>query len=155
MQIRPAFRVLLVTGLATAAAGPTVVSGFESTTPGQAAKRTAWEQVYTAEQAARGQQSYETQCQSCHLETLRGDGYAPALAGSDFSIAWTGRSVGDLFGSIATAMPPEDPGVLSPQVYVDIVAYLLQRNHMAAGDAELLPDAESLQEISITERPEG
>ena len=131
-----------------------VVSGFESTTPGQAAKKTAWKQVYTEEQAGRGQLSYETECESCHLENLRGDGYAPALAGLDFSIGWTGLSLGDLFSSIATTMPQGDPGSLSAQVYIDIVAYLLKKNHMAAGDVELLPDTEKLKEIFITARPE-
>ena len=152
--IRSELPVLVVVLLTPLAAGPKVVSGFE-TTPGQAAKETVWEQIYTEEQAVRGQRSYETECESCHLETLRGDGYAPALAGSDFSIGWTGLSVGDLFGSIAATMPQEDPGGLSAEVYIDIVAYLLSKNHMPAGDAELRPDTETLQRILITERPDS
>ncbi len=150
-----ALLVLVVTVLAALAAGPKIVSGFESTTPGQAAKKTVWEQIYTEEQAARGQRSYEMECESCHLENLRGDGYASALAGSDFSIGWTGLSVGDLFSSIATTMPQGDPGGLSAQAYIDIVAYLLEKNHITAGDAELLPDIDRLKEILITARPEG
>jgi mono/diheme cytochrome c family protein len=152
--IRSELPVLVVVLLTTLAAGPKVVSGFE-TTPGQAAKETVWGQIYTEEQAVRGRRSYETECESCHLENLRGDGYAPALAGSDFSIGWTGLSVGDLFGSIEATMPQEDPGGLSAEVYIDIVAYLLSKNHMPAGDAELQPDTEALQKILITERPEG
>ena len=152
--IRPELPVLAVVLLTTLAAGPKVVSGFE-TAPGQAAKATVWEQVYTEEQAVRGQRSYETECESCHLETLRGDGYAPALAGFDFSIGWTGLSVGDLFGSIEATMPLENPGGLSAEVYIDIVAYLLSKNHMPAGDAELQPDTKALQKILISERPEG
>ena len=155
MHIRLPFRVLVIAGLAALASGQHAVSGLERTPPGQASTKTVWDQVYTEEQATRGRRSYETQCESCHLENLRGDGYAPALGGLDFSVAWTGRTVGDLFDSIATTMPQEEPGSLTAQVYIDIVAYLLQKNHIAAGDAELLPDAERLQQISITEKREG
>ena len=146
--IRLELPVLVVVLLTTLAAGPKVVSGFE-TTPGQAAKETVWEQIYTEEQAVRGQRSYETECESCHLENLRGDGYAPALAGSDFSIGWTGLSVGDLFGSIEATMPQEDPGSLSAEVYIDIVAYLLSLNDYQMGSRELVSTAEALSAIPL------
>ncbi len=122
---------------------------------GHAASQTVWEGIFTAEQAARGQRSYEAECEACHLKNLRGDGYAPALAGPDFSIRWTTLSVGDLFDTIATTMPDGDPGGLSPQVYIDIVAYLLEKNHAASGDSELLPDAPGLREIVMTAKPPG
>ena len=121
----------------------------ESTTLSQAIEQTVWDGVFTSAQAARGGQNYQQECQSCHLENLRGDGYAPALAGPDFSIRWTTLSVGDVFDAMATTMPPNAPGSLNDQIYIDIVAYLLERNWMPSGDVELTPDAAVLQSIVI------
>ena len=134
----------------TSASGP---SAAELTASEQAVSQTVWDGVFTAEQAARGGQSYQQECEACHLENLRGDGYAPALAGPDFSIRWTTLSLGDVFDVMATTMPPEDPGSLSRQVYIDIVAYLLERNRMPSGDIELQSDAAALQSIVIAPVP--
>ena len=116
-------------------------------------KQTVWEGVFTAEQAARGRRSYRQECEACHLERLRGDGYAPALAGPDFSIRWTTLSVGDMFDTMATTVPPSATGSLSHQVYVDVVAYILERNRMPSGDVELPPDASALRRIVIAPTP--
>ena len=154
---------LISAALAEPAAVENGLSGFESINPkapftaSQGAKRTVWDRVFTEEQATRGQQSYYDECTACHLENLVGDGYAAALVGEDFSIRWNGLSVADLFTKIAQTMPQGDPGPgsLSPQVYIDIVAYLLKMNGIPAGDSELSPDAEELKEVLITDKPEG
>ena len=63
-----------------------------------------------------------------------------------------------MFDTMATTMPPSATGSLSRQVYIDIVAYVLERNRMPSGDVELQPDAAALQRIVIvptpTERPD-
>lgn len=130
--------------------GPSVT---ESTAQGQAVTRTVWDGVFTTEQAARGRQSYRQECEVCHLERLRGDGYAPALAGPDFWIRWTTLTVGDVFNAMTMTMPPDAPGSLSGQVYVDIVAYVLERNRTPVGDVELQPDAAALQGVVIAAAP--
>ena len=50
--------------------------------------------------------------------------------------------------AIRTTMPQGAPASLSPQAYVDIVAYMLQVNDYPAGDVEL-PTAESELEAII------
>ena len=54
-----------------------------------------------------------------------------------------------MFDAMVTTMPPSAPGSLSGQVYVDIVAYVLERNQIPAGDVELQPDAAALRSIII------
>ena len=46
-------------------------SAAESTALGQAVTQTVWKGVFTAEQAARGRQSYQQECEACHRENLR------------------------------------------------------------------------------------
>ncbi len=140
---------LLVAIVLSALTGASEPSAAGLTAPEQAVTQAVWEGIYTAEQAARGQQSYRQECEACHLERLRGDGYAPALAGPDFWIRWTTLTVGDMFDVMVTTMPPSAPGSLSGQVYVDIVAYVLERNQIPAGDIELQPDAVVLRSIII------
>ena len=138
--------VAIVLSALTGASGPLAA---ELIVPGQVVRQTVWDGVFTAEQAVRGRQSYRQECEACHLERLRGDGYAPALAGPDYWIRWTTLTVGDMFDAMVTTMPPSAPGSLSGQVYVDIVAYVLERNQIPAGDVELQPDAAALRSIII------
>src|SRR5438105_2071758 len=89
-------------------------------TPSRAAK----DGVYSAEQAARGQALYKDQCASCHGAAL-GGGNAPPLAGDAFIAIWAGP-LSDLVDKIQKTMPQNDPGKLSREQSVDVVAYLLQ-----------------------------
>ena len=47
-------------------------------------------------------------------------------------------------------MPAGAPGSLDDQTYIDIVAYILQFNGMAAGNQKLMPEVEALEKIVIT-----
>jgi hypothetical protein len=58
----------------------------------------------------------------------------------------------DMFNTIATTMPADGPGKLSPQVDADIVAYLLQVNKFPAGHDEIKPDGPLLKAIAIVPR---
>jgi len=118
-----------------------------------AQKRTVWDGVYTATEAERGATAYKATCAACHGADLRGDGTAPSLSGDDFSFQWSDTTVADLFNRIRKAMPPDRPDSLSPEVYRDVVAFLLQFNKIPAGQADLDPDPESLRQISITAAP--
>jgi hypothetical protein len=40
-----------------------------------------------------------------------------------------------MFGFMSSAMPPERPGRFSPEVYADLMAYILQQNGFAPGDS--------------------
>ena len=62
--------------------------------------------------------------------------------------------VGELSARIQKLMPPERPGSLPAQTYIDIVAFILQKNAFPAGDAELSTDPAALQILITPRRPE-
>ena len=128
----------------TAACVVTCVGNYDASAQG----RTTNDSVFTDEQATRGEDAYQQECAQCHLDDLLGDGIAPALIGAPFSFRWSELSVADMLVAIRTTMPQGAPASLSPQAYVDIVAYMLQVNDYPAGDVEL-PTAESELEAII------
>ena len=87
---------------------------------------------YTAEQATRGQRVFTAVCSTCHGRN--------EFTGPVFGFTWMADSVGDLFEHISTEMPQDDPGSLSTDEYVAVVAYLLRLNGRAAGERELPAD---------------
>ena len=100
---------------------------------------TVWDGVYTAPQAARGKSVYETQCGGCHAMDLSGNN-GPALKGTFFVEHWREDNVGSLFTRVRTTMPPRNAGSLTENMYLDIVAYVLQANGYPVGEAELKSD---------------
>jgi len=108
---------------------------------------TTWDGVYTAEQAKRGEAAYGTACASCHGGDLAGDGFAPALSGSEFVNTWNGTPVGDLFERIRSSMPPSGPDEVSAAEKVDIVAFLLKSNKFPEGKTELPSSADAMKTI--------
>ena len=116
---------------------------------GAAAKASVWDGVYTIEQADRGAPLYAERCSECHGEGLQGDDVSPPLIGSDFLWDWNGLSVGDLFERIVISMPEEDPRSMSAQQKADVLAFVLQRNEIPAGDAELASSKKDLSPIRI------
>ena len=143
-------------GFLVAAAGVAltigIVSGSIVKPVGAQTTRSVWDGIFSDDQAARGKKLYVTSCSSCHMEGLQGADLAPALKGEDFVLRWAGYSLHDMFNTISTKMPSDDPGKLSPQVNADIVAFLLQANKFPAGHEELKPDAPLLKAIAITTR---
>jgi quinoprotein glucose dehydrogenase len=134
-----------------------VVSGFSRTFSVGAAfrrpisqGRTVWDGVYTDAQAERGRAAYSQSCMSCHRDDLKGDGTAPSLVGESFAFLWGDMMVGDLFTRVRAIMPPERPSSLSAQSYVDIIAFILQKNAFPAGERELDANSETLAQILIT-----
>jgi len=107
------------------------------------------EGVYTEVQAGRGSASYAEACAECHGEDLRGGEMAPGLTGVAFSFRWRGESVGAVYTSVRTTMPPEEPGTLSAEETADVIAYLLHRNGYPAGAVELPSDAAALEGVAI------
>lgn len=100
---------------------------------------------YSVEQANRGRDLYVQNCSGCHQDDLSGYGQAPALAGQPFMMGWQGRSVGSLFERISTTMPRSNPGSLSQQTYLDIVAFLLESNGLPAGREPLRINGDALR----------
>ena len=103
--------------------------------------RTLRDGVYTAVQATRGQATYEMHCAECHMHDLAGHEYAGALAGFGFQLKWQDASLGELLGRIRS-MPLGSPGSLTGREYVDILAYVIERNGFPAGTTELTAAAQ-------------
>jgi mono/diheme cytochrome c family protein len=104
---------------------------------GQAApRRSISEGVYSAEQAARGQQLYKAQCAACHGNAMEGTS-GPPLTGENFLSNWSARPVANFVDKIQKTMPFTLPGSLSRSQSTDLAAYVLEAGHFPAGRAEL------------------
>ena len=103
---------------------------------------------FTEAQAERGMQLYETGCVACHGLDLEGS-TGPALTGPQFMQKYGGRAVAELFEITQTTMPSVAPGGLPAGDYADLVAYMLERNSIVAGDSELPPDYAVLERMMV------
>src|SRR2546425_1076133 len=108
------------------------------------------EKLFTAAQAARGSAAYSRSCASCHGQNLEGT-TSTALVGSSFSSKWADgkHSIDDLYFVIRTQMPYGAPGTLTDKQYIDVVAFILQRNGYSAGAKELVANSPSLKSMMI------
>ena len=106
--------------------------------------------VFTKAQAKRGEAVYGKSCASCHGTSLEGAA-ASQLAGGKFMAKWgTGvRTVDDLYYYTRTQMPNGNPGTLTKQQYIDVVAYILQRNGYPDGPEELPAVPATLAKLRI------
>jgi len=103
--------------------------------------RPAWDGLYTAAQAQRGEIVYRESCARCHGQDLSGGENSPALAGTRFLATWAGKSALALLDRTRRTMPTDNPGGLSARQYADTVAYVLSVNRFTSGAAELGPAA--------------
>lgn len=99
---------------------------------------------YSAVQATRGKEVYESTCGTCHQPGQ--------LIGQAFVESWNDRRVWDFFSLVRGTMPLDNPGGLKPNEYVDVVAYLLQSNHAAAGADSLKADTTAMRGTKIAVR---
>ena len=114
-----------------------------------------WDGVFTEVQAKRGQAVYPGPCGTCHGRRLNGAPDDPdmrsttPLARARFLRIWEGRSLATLFEYTRATMPEGNPGSLTDEEYVDVIAYMLSVGGMPAGDDELRPDPQSLARVVI------
>ena len=114
--------------------------------------------VFTEAQAARGRLAYSGGCGFCHGRRLNGAPddpdmrSTPPLARARFVREWEGRSLATLFEYTRLTMPEDNPGSLTDEEFVDVIAYMLSVSGMPAGDDELQPDSRSLAHIVIEQR---
>jgi mono/diheme cytochrome c family protein len=110
---------------------------------------------FTSEQARRGETAYNKNCATCHGAELRpGDREVTPLADKAFKSGWVGKTVAEKFEVTRDTMPPEEKNSLGDQVYLDIIAYVLQFNKIPAGGQELKPDLSALRQTVIPAPPE-
>jgi len=111
--------------------------------------RSVWDGVYTTEQAKRGAAIADRECSTCHGATLTSGDEGPPLAGDGFLSEWDGQNVGGLFERMSKTMPQTDPGKLTGQEYVDVLADVLSLNKFPAGKTELANSPDALKQIRI------
>jgi len=102
--------------------------------------------TYTDEQSARGEAIYTKACGPCHEDKS----LAPLLQGEPFTKNWSDKTVGTLFTKILSTMPLQDPGTLTDEQSIDLVAYILKLNHFSAGQEALPKDAAALAAMSLS-----
>ena len=118
-----------------------------------------WDSVFTEVQVARGRAAYSSACGLCHGRRLNGAPddpdmpSTPPLALARFLRTWDRNSLGTLFEYTRATMPQDNPGSLSDEEYVDVIAYMLSVSGMPEGEAELSLDLERLARIVITQQP--
>src|SRR3954468_6745142 len=89
---------------------------------------------FTDAQAQAGQAAYAQNCAKCH-----DSGEAPPLSGAGFLNVWGNRTTRDLFARVKDTMPVDNPGSLTNETVVPIIAYLLKNNGATAGAAAFTP----------------
>lgn len=160
--IRVAMAVLMLTGVAWALSGwmrrlltPRSVAsaalalaavGVWSTAPmssleAQTAPRTTKAGVYTADQAVKGREVFNSNCLGCHTTATH--------QGPAFTNKWFGRALFDLYDYVSQAMPKAAPGSLTEDEYVWVTAYILRLNGMPPGRTELSPEPAWLKSVRV------
>ena len=141
LRMRRFLSLIVVLSFATASA-----EAQDSTAAAPATGKSVWKGVFTESQAARGDTEHQTNCTTCHG--------TEKYAGEAFTKNWIGRTAFDLFDQLKTTMPDDNPGSLSAQQYVDIIAFIFKVNGLPAGTDSLTTDTEALRLIKIDPKPD-
>lgn len=114
------------------------------------ARAGAGEGVYSPEQAARGEETYQQFCSACHGAQLQGTPAAP-LTGDVFRGRWEDgkHTLDDLYYIVRSLMPNNAPGSLSKNQYADVVAFILKVNRYPAGAEDLVPKAAAMKAVTL------
>ncbi len=104
-----------------------------------AQNKSVWDGVYTEQQAARGAGSFTTQCARCHSTEPNED--RKPLAGKAFWESFRESTVDRLLDYVSRNMPNGAGGTLEPSTYADLVAFILSKNALPAGAAELTKES--------------
>lgn len=91
---------------------------------------------YTREQAVAGKKLFDSSCSNCHGATLEG-GAGPALNGAAWAQKFGGAKLLTVWGEIKGPMAAYSGRSFTTQESLDILAYLLQQNGLAAGNQPL------------------
>jgi mono/diheme cytochrome c family protein len=108
---------------------------------------------FSASQARQGSLLYRDDCASCHGDRLNGALDAPPLAGQGFMAKFGGKPASELFAFVSTNMPQDRPGALSPKEYAEVVAFVLSKNGVEAGDQDLPSDPDALATMTVLAAP--
>ena len=101
---------------------------------------------YTNEQASRGAAVYTQYCVQCHGANLQGEAGTP-LMGRTFLQAYGTGTAAQLYDFLSRQMPLNAPGSLSQKQYLDVTAFILERNGLPPGATPL--STASLGQVSL------
>ena len=87
------------------------------------------EGVFSSAQVSRGETVFAQHCIQCHA--------AENFSGQSLQAKWGSFTLGDIYRDISIAMPPQNPGGLTPEDYASIVAYLLSESGYLPGDSDV------------------
>jgi len=133
----------------------TILAGIDVVVP----RSSIWDGVYSEAQAQSGRRLYLSACAGCHGSRLNGAPDnpdmrpAPPIGGPRFLRNWDGQTVRTLFEYSRTTMPPTNPGYLTEEQYLNVIAYMLSVSQLPASDTPLEAGVGSLADILIKEAP--
>lgn len=78
--------------------------------------------------ASAGSATFVKTCAGCHGSEGVGGEHGPTLHSDSFWSQWQGQPLRRLYSRIISTMPQDDPGALTEQQVLGIVAYLTQLN---------------------------
>lgn len=107
--------------------------------------KSVWDGVYTASQADRGRDIYNSHCVHCHTADL-----IEGLSGTRFMDDWREDTLKSLFEQTKRSMPGDKPSTLSDQQYFDVLAFIFKKNGFPEGRKEL--GTQKLETVLITGR---
>jgi S-disulfanyl-L-cysteine oxidoreductase SoxD len=108
----------------------------------QRADRTVRDGVFSAAQAARGEQLFGSICMNCHEIT-------EFTAAGAYLEEVEGKPLWETFEYIWAEMPEDEPASLNPEDYAAVLAYIFSIYGLPSGAADLPIDEESLEAITI------
>ncbi len=97
--------------------------------------------AYSTAQAARGEAVFRKVCESCHV--------AADFEGDAFVSKFVGGTAFDMFETIRTEMPQDNPAGLPRAQYAEVVAYIFRLNGLPARAADLPVATDSLKAIMV------
>jgi mono/diheme cytochrome c family protein len=109
----------------------------------QDSRRTVRDGVYSAAQAERGEQLFESICMNCH-EVAEFTGAGAYLDDVE------GKPLWETFEYVWAEMPEDEPASLNPEDYAAVLAYVFSIYGLPSGSKDLPIDRESLGAIMIT-----
>jgi len=108
--------------------------------------------AFTPAQATRGEFIFVKTCATCHGAQLEGAA-GPPLQGASFGTSLTTGhlTTATLYAFIRGSMPMNAPGSLTPQQYLDVLAFILSKNGYPSGDRPL--GESSLAQVALLPFP--
>ena len=89
---------------------------------------------FTQAQVTAGRADYADNCAECHGDAMQGaPPDVPALTGQQFRDSWSTRTTRELWQFISNTMPDSNPGSLTEDNYLNLVAYILAANGAKPG----------------------